>query len=103
MQDMIANIVEADKRARKMIEEAERLRDDSDGKISDRCREIKKKHTNSADKRIEVLRVQEEKASADKLNILLEKSDKIVINLEKSYNENCDKWVEKIVSSITGG
>jgi len=103
MKDTIAKIVEMDKQARIKIEEAEIQRSNSGKEIERRCREINEKHSENAKKRVELLRLQEEKLSEERWKAFSLKSDRIVEKLEKSHKDNCDKWVDEIVGSIIGG
>ena len=86
LEDMIAKIVEMDKKARDMTDEAQQNKLDYEQHILRKKERIKNDYLERAKKRIV-----EERDSA------------VIKELENTYAKNGDKWVESIVAGVTDG
>ena len=102
MKEMVAKIVEMDRQARKLTDNAKAHKDGSQGEIEQSRKDIRQKYMNAATQKVKALRTTEEQLAAERWTEFSERSDKIVENLERSYKENGDKWVDEIVSRIIG-
>ena len=102
MEDMIARIVEMDKKARDMTDEAIKSKLDYEQKIIQTKERIKNDYLERAKKRISVNQQTAQKKADEKLILLKEKNSTIIKELENTCRENFDEWVEQIVARVVG-
>lgn len=102
MQDMVKRIVEMDKHARELTDEAKRLKVGSEDRISAKKEELRRTYEEKVNTRLELIRQAEVKTAEDEFKLILEKQKKIKENLNDLYAQNCDAWVEAIVARVIG-
>lgn len=102
MQDMVKRIVEMDKHARELTDEAKRLKVGSEDRISAKKEELRRTYEEKVNARLELIRQAEVKTAEDEFKLILEKQKKIKENLNDLYAQNCDAWVEAIVARVIG-
>ncbi len=102
MEDMLSKIVEMDEKARKLTEEADREKATSEQDIAKARDAVYNKYIENARKRIEKNEVTERMAADDRLKKSKQKQKEALDRLEKTFSDNCDKWVDEIVSQVTG-
>ena len=102
MEDMIARIVEMDKKARDMTEQAQQSKLDHENRIIAKRESIKAELLERAKKRIAI----NEKTAvqkAEKERRQIEERDSAMIEkLESEYKSHCDEWVDTIVARVVG-
>ena len=91
MEEMIAKIVEMDKKAREMNEKAQKTKRNYENEVQLTKEKIKTDYLERANKR---------KRADEKLAGITEKNQAVIEKLEKSYAENGDKWVNEIVERV---
>ena len=99
---MISKIVDMDKKARDMTDEAQKSKIDYEQQIIQTKEKIKNDYLERAKKRIEINRQTAMKKADERLKLLEEKNQNIIRNLDNTYSENCDKWVDAIVLRVAG-
>lgn len=99
---MISKIIEMDKRARGLSDEAAHDRLDYEKEISLAKEKIKSDYLERAKQRISINRQAEQKKADEALKIIQERDAAIIEGLEKCDRENHDKWVSEIYSNIIG-
>ncbi len=100
MEDMISKIVDMDKKARDITDEAQKSKIDYENQIIRTKEKIKNDYLERAKKRIEINRQTAQKKAEEQLQLLEEKNEAIIENLDKTYSENCDNWVNTIVDRV---
>lgn len=100
MQNMIAQIVGMDQKAREMTARAQQSKLDSEKEISEKREELRTRYLSRARQRIEVNRITE-RAAADKVwETIQQKHAEISERLDTQYKENGEEWVGTIVSHV---
>ena len=103
MEDMIAKIVEMDKKARDMTDEAQQNKLDYKQHILRKKERIKNEYLERAKKRIAINQQSAQKKADDYMKVIEERDSAIIKELENTYAKNGDKWVESIVAGVTDG
>lgn len=102
MQDMIAQIVEVDEKARKMMDEAQRSKVVSEREIAVKRNQLREDYLTRAHARIKENEVIE-RANADAvLKAATEENASILKKLDEVYAQKCDEWVNMIVNRVIG-
>ena len=102
MQDMVERIVEMDKRARELTDEAKKLRVGSEDRLSAKKEALRKGYQNRANDRVEMIKKAEVKNAETELKSILEKQKQAQQRLDDRYAEMGDEWVARIVARVTG-
>lgn len=102
MQDMIKRIVEMDKRARELTDEAKRLRVGSEDRIIARKEELRGNYRAKAEERVELIKKAEVRNAETELREVLAKQKQTEAQLDALYAEKGDEWVARIVARATG-
>lgn len=100
MEDMIAKIVEMDKKARELNEKAQKTKIDYEHQVVIKKETIKNDYLERAKKRIAINQQTAQKRADEKLAGIQAKNQAVSERLEKSYADNGDKWVDEIVSRV---
>ncbi len=102
MEDMISKIVDMDKKARDMTDEAQQSKVDYEKEIIRTKEKIKNDYLSRAKERVKINSQTAQKKADDELAVIEKKNAAIIETLDKTYSENCDKWVDEIVSRVVG-
>ena len=100
VEDMIAKIVEMDKKARELNDKAQKTKVDYEHQIILKKEKIKTDYLERAKKRIAINQQTAQKRADEKLKRNHEKNDAISERLEAAYAENGNAWVERIVQNV---
>ncbi|MBQ5563133.1 MAG: hypothetical protein IIT39_07085 [Clostridia bacterium] len=100
MEDMIAKIVEMDKKARELNEKAQKTKIDYEHQVVIKKETIKNDYLERAKKRIAINQQTAQKRADEKLAGIQAKNQAVSEKLEKLYADNGDKWVDEIVSRV---
>ena len=100
MEDMIAKIVEMDKKARELNEKAQKTKIDYEHQVVIKKETIKNDYLERAKKRIAINQQTAQKRADERLAVIKAKNQSVSEKLEKSYADNGDKWVDEIVSRV---
>ena len=100
MEEMIAKIVEMDKKAREMNEKAQKTKLNYENEVLLTKEKIKTDYLERANKRISINQQTAQKRADEKLAGITEKNQAVVERLEKAYNENAEKWADEIVARV---
>ena len=103
MEDMIAKIIEMDKKAREMNDEAQRRKLNYEQHIIRKKESIKNDYLERAKKRIAINQQTAQKKADSTLRMIRERDEAIIRELEQSYEKNCDAWVAAIVAHVAEG
>lgn len=102
MQDMIRKIVEADTEA-KALEEANISRAEEErGKIEQEAEAIYQRYMSQAQEEIAKNEAYLDKRMERKLSDLAARQESTLIKLKADFEHNRDRWVDEIVSRVTG-
>ena len=100
MEEMIARIIEMDKKAREMNETALKAKLSCEHEVVLTKETIKTDYLERANKRIAINQQTAQKRADEKLAAITEKNQAVVERLEKSYSENAEKWADEIFSRV---
>ncbi len=103
MEDMIAKIVEMDKKARDMTDEAQQKRLEYEQHIARKKERIKNDYLERAKKRIAINQQTAQKKADSTLEMIRKRDEAIIQALESSYEKNCESWVDTIVARVADG
>ena len=103
MQNMIKRIIEMDKQARELNDEAQSRRDGAAASVEEKKEEARRSYLNLAQRRIDVIRQAEMEDAHKRMHQISEQNRLAAERLQTLYDENCDKWVDEIVARVTKG
>ena len=103
MEDMISKILDMDKKARDLTDEAQRSKIDFEKDILQKKEQIKNDYLNRAKERIEINKATAQKKADEQLEVIEKRNSTVIRWLDSTYEENGDKWVNEIVARVTGG
>lgn len=103
MEDMIAKIVEMDKKARDMTDEAQKKKLDYEQHIIRKKEKIKNEYLERAKKRIAINQQSAQKKADEYLMVIQKRDSAVIKELDRAYEKNCDKWVDSIVNRVADG
>ncbi len=103
MQNMVKRIVEMDEHARKLTDEAKRLKSGSATIVTERKEELSREYQEKVNARLEVIKQNEMKTAEGEIKAIEEKHKELEKNLNAMYEEHCDEWVDEIVSRVVSG
>ena len=99
---MIAKIVEMDKRARGLSDEATQSRMDYEKEITLAKDKIKNDYLERANERIRINTQALQKKADEKLAVIEKKNEEIIRKMNEAFDANKAKWVDEIVSRTIG-
>lgn len=100
MQDMLAKIIAMDENARKIREQAELDKYNSEQEIEAQREKIYRDYIERARERIEKNIAVDRKIASEELLAYSEKVASAKDDMQRLYHENSDKWVEEIVARV---
>lgn len=100
MQDMLAKIIEMDENARKIKEQAEQDKFNSEREIEEMREQIYRDYIDRAKARIEKNIAVDKKAAQDRLDAYAEKVAQAESEMQRLYDEKGDQWVDEIVGRV---
>lgn len=103
MQDMIKRIVDMDKRARELTEQAKLRRAGSVEAAERKKEEVRQNYIALARKRIDVIERSEMRDAQDDWKKIEARHAQIAEQLDKTYAENKDRWIDELVERVTKG
>lgn len=103
MQDIIKKIIEVDRMAQKMTDDALALKGEAEKSIENDKKALREKYIQRARKRIEVTAATEEKFLEESLDEIKNKYSGIAANLQENYEQNHAKWAGEIYKRVIGG
>lgn len=102
MQDMIKRIVEADNEAKALEEANKKAAEKEKLRIEEEAKEIYQGYMDEAQKTIAKNDAYLEKRFARKLTEVEARQESTLIKMKSDYESNRDRWVDEIVSRVTG-
>jgi hypothetical protein len=103
MQDIIQKIIEIDRVAQKMTDEARALKQEAQASIESDKKALRDKYILRARDRIKVTADTEEKFLDETLADIEKKYSLIGERLNGEYEKNREKWVDELYNRIIGG
>lgn len=102
MQDMVERIVEMDKRARELTDEAKRLRVGSEDRLRAKKEALRKGYLDRAAERVELIKKAEVRNAESEWKDVQERLAQTGRQLDERYAAMGDEWVAHIVARVTG-
>ena len=103
MNEIIKNLIEIDKQARNMVEDAENYRADVLAKLDQEVAEFKEAYVQRAEQRIGLVREEETRVSGRAEMTAREQVNTMEEDLKKVYETNHTQWEESIYKRCIGG
>lgn len=101
MQEMIKKILEIDEKARKLTDEANALKLQTELSIDEKKQQLKDSYLDRARKKIDILRDTEIGLSNKEYEKITDDQARVLETLSEAFAKNADKWVGNIVSNCT--
>ncbi|MCH5297192.1 MAG: hypothetical protein J1E85_05935 [Ruminococcus sp.] len=98
MENMIKKIVDADNEAKALEQAALQEKEELQKQIDDEAKKIYEKYMSDAEETVKRNNINEENKARQKLNEIKKKQSSVNIKLQADFEQNCDKWVDEIVS-----
>ncbi len=103
MQDMIKKIIEMDKEARRLNDEALQRRADAAQAAAAKRSEVYENHLIMARNRVETIRKVEMQSVGEQLKAIDDRGAEISERLRQQTEANRQRWVDEIVAAVTEG
>lgn len=100
MENMIKKIVDADNEAKEMEKNLAKEKSELNQKIEDEAKSIYDKYMSDALETVKQNDAVEERNAADQWKEIKAKQNSAHIKLQSDFENNCDKWVNEIVSRV---
>lgn len=100
MEDMISKIIDMDKKARDMTNEAVQSKINYEKEIIRTKEKIKNDYLERANERIKINTQAAQKSADEKLAAIEKKNEALTAELDLSYSQNKEKWVNEIVDRV---
>lgn len=100
---MIKRIVDMDRRARELTDEAKEKRAGSAEAVAKKKEEVRQNYIDLANKRIEAIERSEMTDAQEEWKAIEEKHKAVADKLEETYRAKKDEWVGELVSRVTKG
>ncbi len=102
MEDMIAKIVDMDKKARSLTNEVKQSKIDYERQVIQTKETIKNNFLEKAKERIKINEQAIQKKADEEIARIEEKNAAIIKSLDDTYSANKDKWVNELVLRVVG-
>ncbi|MBE6760422.1 MAG: hypothetical protein E7554_10145 [Ruminococcaceae bacterium] len=103
MQDMIKKIIEMDKEARRLNDEALQRRADAAQAAAAKRTEVYDNYLLMARNRVETIRKVEMQSVDEQLRAIDDRSAEVSARLQEQLDANRRRWVDEIVAAVTEG
>lgn len=100
MKDMIAKIIDMDQKARDISAEAQKSKVDVAQEVAEIKEKIREDYLARARERIKKNQKIEKKAADEEWELISKKHKKIIEDLDKTYSEKRDEWINTIVKRV---
>lgn len=100
--DLIFNIVDAERRAKLITNEAIAKRKGLDEEIEQAVRSMRDNYMERAEARIEKVRRTENDAAREQIEMLDERRKSALSRIDSSFEKNGEAWVDTIFSHVIG-
>lgn len=98
MENMIKKIVDADNEAKALEQSALQDKEMLQKRIEDEAKKIYDKYMSDAEETVKRNNANEESKARKQLDEIKKKQSSVSIKLQSDFDQNCDKWVDEIVS-----
>lgn len=102
MQDMIKRIIDADNEAKALEEQNRKIAEAQKEEIDKRAQEMYDKYIEDATKTVKKNDALEEQKTQRAWEEISARQNSVKIKLKADFDSNCDRWVDEIVSRVTG-
>lgn len=103
MQDIIKKIIEIDKTAQKMTNDALALKSQAETSIEQDKKDLREKYIQRARRRIDVTAKTEEKFLEEALDEIKKRYNGVSAKLNENFDLNHKRWAEEIYERVIGG
>lgn len=102
MDKILNRLVEADRKASALVEEAEEYLDSTVSNMDREVEEFKKGYEEKAVHRIGIIRDEEDKASMESLADISKRYESLMSNMEQVYEKNHVQWEQELFNRCVG-
>lgn len=103
MERVIQMLVECDKKARDLVQQAKQQRQEELDHLSDHKYAIAAQYNKKATSRLEMMRSQMEQEKTEQITQVKKQCDAQLAQLKETYEANKDRWVDEIVRRCIDG
>lgn len=103
MEDILSQIVDCEKQAQQILQQAQQRRINFNVAVTEEVEELRKHYIDRAQRRIEKYRDNEQQYLNNMLREIDEKRESQLIRIKTAYDENSEKWISDIFNSIISG
>lgn len=103
MQDIIKKIIEIDRMAQKMTDDALALKAEAEASVEEDKKKLREKYIERARRRIQITVETENGFLKETLEDISKKYDAMSVKLGGLYETGKDKWVDEIYNRVIGG
>lgn len=103
MQDMIKKIIEMDKEARRLNDEALQRRAGAAQAAAAKRSEVYENYLLMARNRVETIRKVEMQNAGEQIAVIEKRGEEAAARLREQYSANRQRWVDDIVAAVTEG
>lgn len=101
MEEIISKLIEVDKNARRRVAETRAKRGEAVREIEETKKLLEKENAEKFESALEAERQKQEKLLNEKRAHIAQKTDALVSQFQKLYEENCESWVQSLAESVT--
>lgn len=102
MENIINQIIKIEDKAQKIMSEAEKLEKSLDSDINDKINNIRSDIETRVTNKYETIKKTEAMYADRKIEEIKKQYESASLRLDKSYEQNKDKWIEEIYNSVIG-
>lgn len=103
MENFVNRVIEVEKQAVMIVEQAKNMRCGLDGEIDEKRVELEKSIFGNVDRKIAQLKSMEAEEAQKKIAVLQEETEKSIQALDVLYNSMHTQWEEMLFSRLFGG
>lgn len=103
MQNMIKRIIEMDKQARALNDDAQERRDGAAQAVEQKKEEVRRNYLALAQQRIDVIREAETQDARERMDEITRHNGEVIARMEQTVERERDRWVAEIVERVTKG
>ena len=103
MYEIIQRIIDIDKAARELTQDAIERKANSSAAAEEKKKEVTENYLSMARKRVDIIRSTEVSYAQQQLNEANSRSERISERMQKEYEANREKWVSEIVKRVISG
>jgi len=103
MQNMIKKLIEMDKEARRLTDEARQRKAGSAQAAAQKREEVFEGYLSMASNRVETIRKVEMESAAEQIKAIDQQAEAAAAAMRSRFEANREQWIDRIVAAVTEG